>query len=111
MRNRLPLVIAVAALALLAAWLLWPRSPRLDDVATDPVPWPFRLPGVVKAERAGPRGAARRVVHVLNYHDLPDDLARADGHDPEVLNATVGLVQARQAVLLRALLPRGLKAV
>jgi hypothetical protein len=111
MRKRLLLLVPAAALALLAAWVFWPRALRLDDLASDPVPWLFRLPGVVKVERSGPRKAARRVVHVLNYHDLPDDLARADGHDPAELNATVDLVQAQQALLLKALLSRGVKAV
>ena len=49
--------------------------------------------------RSGPRWPARRVVHVLDYHDLPEDLARADGHDPAELAGKVDRVQEEQAEL------------
>jgi hypothetical protein len=64
--------------ALVAAWVFWPRSGRLDDMGTDAHAVLFRLPGVVRVTRSGPTRPARRVVHVLDYHMLPDDLARAD---------------------------------
>jgi hypothetical protein len=61
--------------------------------------------------RSGPWNPSRRVIHVLDYHALPDDLARADGHDPEELALEVDRVQGQQAVLLERLHGQGVGPV
>src|SRR4051812_15669465 len=98
-------------LALVAVWVLRPRPARLDDLSLSAHAALFRLPGVVEVARSGPQRPVRRVVHVLDYHTVLDDLAEADGNDLTELARKVDRVQQEQAELFTHLHRLGVRSV
>src|SRR5688572_1496938 len=110
MKRSLLLIPAALLLALVAAWVFWPRPARLDDLSLDAQGVLSRLPGVVQVTRSGPRWPVRRVVHVLNLHTVLDDLAIC-GHDLEELARKVDRVQQEQAELFAHFHRLGVRSV
>jgi hypothetical protein len=108
-RRKLAFVLAALALVT-AGWLLAPRrhAGRLDDLDADPVATLRALPHAAGVRRDGPAGRPEaRVVHLQDWHLIPEDLHRLDAgrHGPSYAShlADVEGVQAEQAELLRAL--------
>jgi hypothetical protein len=107
-----------------------PRPPaeRLDDLASDPLPLLRSLPCVAHVQRAGSLTPTARIVHILNWHLIPEDLHAIDGglngqtyaeHLDEVEAVQSGLLpllralagqQSVETVLVEGLTAEGLEA-
>jgi hypothetical protein len=56
-----------------------PVAERLDDLAADTLPLVRSLPGVAQVRRSDPTNPAARIVHLLDWHLIPEDLHAMDG--------------------------------
>jgi hypothetical protein len=113
-RLLLPLAVLLVAGIALAAFLAFrsfldtrPPADRLDDLAGDPLPLLRSLPWVAQVSRSGSTNPTARIVHLLDWHLIPDDLHAIDGgkngQTYEQHLADVQAVQAELLILLRAL--------
>jgi hypothetical protein len=82
-----------------------PASPiDVNDIAADVVPILKRLPFVTNVERSGPAKPTHRIIHLRDWHFVPEDFAKLDSGEPfERQNLRVELVQTEHAAILRCL--------
>jgi hypothetical protein len=82
-----------------------PKVPiDVKDLAADVVPMLKQLPFVSRVERTGPANPTHRIIHLRDWHFVPEELAKVDGGEPfERQNLRVEIVQTEHAAILRCL--------
>jgi hypothetical protein len=82
-----------------------PKPPiDVNDLAVDVVSVLKRLPFVASVERTGPVMPTHRIIHLRDFHFVPEELAKLDGGEPfDSQNLRVEIVQVEQDAVLRCL--------
>jgi hypothetical protein len=87
-----------------AVELYKPKIPfNVNDLAVDVVPRLKQLPFVSRVERTGPAKPTSRIIHLRDWHFVPEELAKLDSDPFERQHLRVEIVQTEHAAILRCL--------